>query len=50
MINPQYASALYGRGIIRNKRGDLAGGGSDIASAIHHRPNIVAEMAGAGVK
>ena len=50
MINPQYASALYGRGIIRMKKGDLAGGGADIAAATRYRPNIAAEMARAGVK
>ena len=50
VINPQYASALYGRGIIRSRQGDLAGGGADIAAATHHRPNIAAEMARAGVK
>jgi len=49
VINPQYASALYGRGIIRLRKGDLAGD-ADIALATHHRPNIAAEMARAGVK
>ncbi len=33
VINPQYPSALYGRGIIRTRKGDLAGGGADIAAA-----------------
>ena len=50
VINPQYAAALYGRGIIRRRNGDPAGGGADVAAATHHRPNIAAEMARAGVK
>ena len=50
VINPQYAPALYGRGTIRIRNGDLARGGADVAAAIHHRPNIAAEMARAGVK
>ncbi len=49
IINPQYASALYGRGIVRLRKGDPAGD-ADIALATHHRPNIAAEMARAGVK
>jgi hypothetical protein len=32
------------------RSGNLAGGGADIAAATHHRPNIAAEMARAGVK
>lgn len=49
IINPQYAPALYGRGIIRLRKGD-PGADADIALATHHRPNIAAEMARAGVK
>jgi tetratricopeptide (TPR) repeat protein len=50
VINPQYAPALYGRGIIRMKNGDLAGGGADVALAKRHRATIAEEMARAGVK
>ena len=50
VINPQYAPALYARGIIRMKNGDLAGGGADVAVAKKHRATIAEEMARAGVK
>ena len=50
VINPQYAAALYGRGTIRIRTGDLARGGADVAAATHHRPTIAAEMGRAGVK
>ena len=50
VINPQYPSALYGRGIIRTRKGDLAGGGADIAAATRYRATIAAEMGRAGVK
>ena len=49
-INPEYPAALYARGIIRMKNGDLAGGGADIALAKHHRASIAEEMERAGVK
>jgi tetratricopeptide (TPR) repeat protein len=50
VINPQYAPALYGRGIIRIRNGDRVTGGADVALAVHHSPNIAADMARAGVK
>ncbi len=50
VINPQYAPALYARGIVKLKKGDLAGGGADIAAAKYIRQTIDAEMARAGVK
>jgi len=49
VINPEYASALYGRGVIRRKKGNPTGR-DDIAAATRHRPNIAAEMGRAGVK
>ncbi len=43
-------SALYDRGIIRLRKGDLAAVTPISPLATHHRPNIAAEMARAGVK
>ena len=50
VINPQYAPAIYARGIVKLKKGDLAGGGADIAAAKYIRDTIDVEMARAGVK
>ncbi len=50
VINPQYAPALYARGIIRMRNGDLAAGGADVALAKRHRATIAEEMERAGVK
>jgi hypothetical protein len=50
VINPQYAPALYARGIIKLKKGDLPGGGADIAAAKYIRETIEREMSRAGVR
>jgi hypothetical protein len=49
-VDPQYAPALYGRGILKRMNGDAAGGGADVAAAKHFQSNIDAVMAAAGVK
>jgi hypothetical protein len=41
--------ALYGRGLIRLKRGDVTGGNADIAAAKAHQSNIADEFASWGV-
>jgi hypothetical protein len=32
-INPNFASSLYGRGLVKQQMGDRAGGGADLAAA-----------------
>jgi len=50
VFDPQYAPALYGRGIVKRIKGDAAGGGADVASAKHFQPDIDREMSRAGVR
>ncbi len=49
-LDPEYAAALYGRGAVKMKKGDLAGGGADVARAKYFRPTIDREMALSGVR
>lgn len=50
LFDPQYAPALYGRGIVKRINGDAAGGGADVASAKHFQADIDRVMMQAGVK
>src|SRR5580692_10135027 len=49
-LNPQLASALYGRGLAKQKKGDNAGGQIDMATANLVQSDIADEFAGYGVK
>jgi tetratricopeptide (TPR) repeat protein len=48
--NPKLASALYGRGLAKQKKGDSAGGQIDMASANLVQSDIADEFAGYGIK
>jgi tetratricopeptide (TPR) repeat protein len=48
--NPKLASALYGRGLAKQKKGDTAGGQIDMATANLVQSDIADEFAGYGVK
>jgi tetratricopeptide (TPR) repeat protein len=48
--NPKLASALYGRGLAKQKKGDTSGGQVDMASANLVQSDIADEFAGYGVK
>lgn len=49
MRSPEMASALYGRGLARMKKGDHAAGEADIAAAKALKADIVAEFSRYGV-
>jgi tetratricopeptide (TPR) repeat protein len=49
-INPRLASALYGRGLTKQKKGDSSGGQIDMASANLVQSDIADEFAGYGIK
>jgi tetratricopeptide (TPR) repeat protein len=49
-INAKLATALYGRGLAKQKKGDAAGGQVDMAAANLLQSDIAAEFAGYGVK
>jgi hypothetical protein len=48
--DPKIAESLYGRGIAKMRKGDVAGGNADIASAKALNPNIVELMDKLGVR
>lgn len=48
--NPKFAPALFGRGVVKLKRGDAAGGNADIAEATGYLKTIAQEMSRAGVR
>jgi tetratricopeptide (TPR) repeat protein len=48
-LNPKVAAALYGRGLAKQKRGDQAGGDTDIAAAKAITTTIADEFAKYGV-
>jgi tetratricopeptide (TPR) repeat protein len=50
VVNPSSATALYGRGLVRQKTGDARGGGEDVDTAIAMRGRVVEQMAERGVK
>jgi hypothetical protein len=39
-INPDLSSSLYGRGLVKQQKGDKAGGDADIAAAKKIEPGI----------
>jgi tetratricopeptide (TPR) repeat protein len=49
-INSNYPPALYGRGVVKRRMGDIRGGDNDIAAATTLRPGIADQMAARGVK
>jgi tetratricopeptide (TPR) repeat protein len=49
-IEPNLASALYGRGLARLKQGDKAGGEADIAAAETIQPGIGDDFTSYGVR
>ena len=49
-MDPQYAPALYGRGAVKMKKGDLAGGGANIAQAKHFSETVERDMRRSGVR
>jgi hypothetical protein len=49
-LDPKLASALYGRGFAKLKRGDLAGGNADIAAAETLEQNIAGKLARYGLQ
>jgi len=49
-LDPKLASALYGRGLAKQKKGDSAGGQTDMAAANLLQSDITDEFAGYGVK
>jgi tetratricopeptide (TPR) repeat protein len=49
-IEPQMASALYGRGLARLKKGDAAGGNADVAEAKKLETTVVDDFSNYGVR
>ena len=49
-IFPEYTLSLFGRGVARRKKGDLAGGNADIAAAKAIQSDIAEELAVFGLK
>jgi len=49
-LNPKRADSLYGRGLAKLKKGDVAGGNADIEAAKAIQPEIVKKFALYGVK
>jgi tetratricopeptide (TPR) repeat protein len=50
VVNPSSATALYGRGMVKQKTGDARGGGEDVDTAIALRGRVAEQMAERGVK
>jgi hypothetical protein len=48
-IEPKMASAMYGRGLARLKKGDAAGGNADLASAKNLQKTVADEFSRYGV-
>jgi tetratricopeptide (TPR) repeat protein len=48
-IEPKMASALYGRGLARLKKGDSSGGNADVAAAKKLETTIASEFSRYGV-
>jgi tetratricopeptide (TPR) repeat protein len=48
--NPRQAGSLYGRGLAKQKKGDIVGGATDITAAKVIRANVVDEFARYGMK
>jgi tetratricopeptide (TPR) repeat protein len=49
-IDGKMPTALYGRGIAKLKKGDLAGGNADVAAAKAAEPNIAGEFSHYGLE
>jgi len=49
-LEAKLASSLYGRGLAKLKKGDVAGGNADVDAAKAIRPGIVDEFARLGVQ
>ena len=49
-LNPKLAGSLYGRGVVKQKKGDAAGAEADMAAAKAIRANIADQWANYGVK
>lgn len=49
-INARRALSLYGRGIVKRRKGDIAGSEADIATALAIRPGVADYMAQYGIK
>jgi tetratricopeptide (TPR) repeat protein len=49
-MNPRLAWALYGRGVLRLRRGDAARGRADIAAARAIEPRVAEEIGRFGIK
>jgi len=50
VLDPNHASALYGRGIAKRRSGDAAGGKSDIDAAKAIKSTIADEFASYGIR
>ena len=48
-LRPELASALYGRGLAKLKKGETAAGSADIKAANAIKPNVAEEFAHYGV-
>jgi len=49
-LNPNLATSLFGRGVAKSKKGDIAGGDDDIAAAKAVKADITDVMAKLGVQ
>ena len=49
-LNPRLASALYGRGMAKRKKGDLVGGNADVAAGTAMQAAIGEDFARYGVR
>ncbi|MGB8632095.1 MAG: hypothetical protein WCD69_22405 [Xanthobacteraceae bacterium] len=49
-LNPKFAGSLYGRGVVKQKKGDAAGAETDMAAAKALRSDIAEQWAKYGVK
>ena len=50
VVNPSSATALYGRGLVKQKTGDARGGAEDVDTAVAMRSRVAEQMAERGVK
>jgi hypothetical protein len=50
LLQPGRTTSLYGRGIAKLKKGDLAGGNDDISAAQRKDPSIVGQFHAYGVQ
>lgn len=50
VVNPSSPTALYGRGMVKTRTGDVRGGGQDIETAKAMRARVAGQLAERGVK